>query len=233
MAEANEFSVSLDDFGGVARLFPLPNLVLFPHVMQPLHVFEPRYRDLLADALESDRLMALGLLKPGWEAQYEDRPPIYPVACLGRIVTSHQLANGSSNLLLMGLKRVRLVRELPADRTFRLAEVDVIEDIVPEDGDSTWPGLRRDLHAMLHRILPDHPQVEEQLTQLLQAGVDLGTLTDVISYASGLELRQKQRLLAEPKIVRRARLLLSDLAKLVSDDSTDRTLEYPPDFSDN
>ena len=56
----------LSDFAGTARLFPLPNLVLFPHVMQPLHIFEPRYRQMTADALAGDRLIAVVLLKPGW-----------------------------------------------------------------------------------------------------------------------------------------------------------------------
>ena len=74
----------LTHFAGTARLFPLPNLVLFPHVMQPLHIFEPRYREMTADALATDRLIALALLQPGWEADYDGKPAVYPVACLGR-----------------------------------------------------------------------------------------------------------------------------------------------------
>ena len=66
----------LTHFAGTARLFPLPNLVLFPHVMQPLHVFEPRYRQMTADALTGDRLIGLVLLKPGWEADYEGKPAV-------------------------------------------------------------------------------------------------------------------------------------------------------------
>ena len=76
----------LSGFCGKVRLFPLPNLVLFPEVMQPLHIFEPRYRQMTADALAGDRLIALGLLRPGWEADYDGKPAIYPVACLGRVV---------------------------------------------------------------------------------------------------------------------------------------------------
>src|SRR5574339_310094 len=88
------------DFEGTARLFPLPNLVLFPHVVQPLHVFEPRYRQMTVDALAGDRLIALVLLKPGWEAEYEGRPGIYPVACLGRLVADQKLPDGRYNLHL-------------------------------------------------------------------------------------------------------------------------------------
>ena len=76
---------SLDDFRGLARLFPLPNLVLFPSVIQPLHIFEPRYRQLMEDALKDDRLIGMALLRPGYEEDYHNNPPIYPVICLGRI----------------------------------------------------------------------------------------------------------------------------------------------------
>src|SRR5262249_44277168 len=76
----------LDDFTGVARLFPLPNFVLMPHVVKPLHVFEPRYRQLVSDALAGDQLIALVLLKPDWEGDYEGQPAIHDVACLARIL---------------------------------------------------------------------------------------------------------------------------------------------------
>jgi Lon protease-like protein len=78
---------SPDQFSGVARVFPLPNLVMFPHVMQALHVFEPRYRALFEEAIEGDRLVALGVLAKGWEGDYEGRPPLRSTACLCRIAT--------------------------------------------------------------------------------------------------------------------------------------------------
>jgi uncharacterized protein len=71
-------------FCGVARLFPLPNLVLYPHVMQPLHIFEERYREMLEDALAGDRLIAMAVLEPGYEHDYDSRPPIGEYACLGK-----------------------------------------------------------------------------------------------------------------------------------------------------
>jgi Lon protease-like protein len=74
-------------FSGVARLFPLPNLVLFPHVMQPLHIFEPRYRAMVEEAVAGDHLITLATFSPGWEKGYEGRPPLKPIACLSRIRT--------------------------------------------------------------------------------------------------------------------------------------------------
>ncbi len=64
MASFDNLSFSFEDFAGKVRVFPLPNLVLFPHVMQPLHIFEPRYRELLEDALAGDRLITMALLDP-------------------------------------------------------------------------------------------------------------------------------------------------------------------------
>ena len=85
-------------FSGVVRLFPLPNLVLYPHVMQPLHIFEGRYREMLDDALADDKLITMAVLEPGWEPDYDSRPPISPYACLGKVVTHHKLPDGRSNL---------------------------------------------------------------------------------------------------------------------------------------
>src|SRR5947199_7503065 len=89
--------------GGVIRLFPLPNLVLFPGAMQPLHIFEPRYRQMTADALAGDRLIAMALPQPGWEPHYLGKPALHPVACLGRILAEQELADGRYNILLRGL----------------------------------------------------------------------------------------------------------------------------------
>ena len=68
-------------------LFPLPNVVLFPNVFLPLHIFEPRYRAMVADALKGDRLIGMVLLRPGWESDYEGRPPVFPTGCAGLITT--------------------------------------------------------------------------------------------------------------------------------------------------
>src|SRR3954471_16357024 len=102
---------SLDDFDGIVRLFPLPNLVLFPHVAQPLHIFEPRYRQLMADALDGDRLIAMATLRPGWEEEYHKRPPIHDMVCLGKIRQEKRLPDGRYDLLLQGVCRARVLEE--------------------------------------------------------------------------------------------------------------------------
>src|SRR5580700_1949382 len=107
---------ALEGFSCTARLFPLPNLVLFPHVVQPLHVFEPRYRQLTADALAGDRLIVMALLRPGWEPGDDGQPPLFSVACLGQIVAHKELEDERSILLLRGVSRVRILEEIPTDR---------------------------------------------------------------------------------------------------------------------
>lgn len=200
-----------EKFSGRARLFPLPNLVLFPHVVQPLHVFERRYVDLFQDAIEGDRLIAMSLLQPGWEIDYEGRPPIEPVACLGRVLTWQAQEGSRYNLLLLGLRRVRIVRELPPERTFRSADVEVVSDHYPGGGASGRPALQRKLVGAFRNMLPSIKDSAELFNQISVNNMSLGTLTDVIAYALDLDNRDKQRLLCEADVDERARMVLAHL----------------------
>src|SRR4051794_30821611 len=92
-------------------IFPLPNVVLFPNVFLPLHIFEPRYRAMVADALAGDRIIGMTLLQPGFEGDYEGRPPVYAIGCAGLITHSEVLPDGRYNIVLRGLERFRIVDE--------------------------------------------------------------------------------------------------------------------------
>ncbi|HEV8395427.1 MAG TPA: LON peptidase substrate-binding domain-containing protein, partial [Vicinamibacterales bacterium] len=92
-------------------IFPLPNVVLFPNVFLPLHIFEPRYREMVADALASDRMIGMVLLRPGWERDYEGRPPVYPIGCSGVMTHAERLPDGRYNIVLRGVERFRLLEE--------------------------------------------------------------------------------------------------------------------------
>src|SRR5690348_12988240 len=92
-------------------LFPLPNVVLFPGVSLPLHIFEPRYREMVADALSGDRLIGMVLLRPGFEATDDAHPPIYPLGCSGVITHVEELPDGRYNIVLRGIDRFRVVSE--------------------------------------------------------------------------------------------------------------------------
>ncbi len=111
-------------------LFPLPNVVLFPNVFLPLHVFEPRYRDLVADAAGADRLIGMVLLRPGWEGEYEGRPPVYSVGCSGVITHMERLHDGRYNIVLRGLERFRVLSE-DTGRSYRRARVERLVECEP------------------------------------------------------------------------------------------------------
>jgi len=220
---------SPDQFSGLARMFPLPNLVMFPHVMQALHVFEPRYKALFEEAIEDDRLIALGSLAPGWEDNYDGRPPLRPHACLCRIATQQRTPQGTYNVLLLGVRRLRLVRELPATQPFRVVESEILEDHEPEDADAA-AGLQQQLLAAFKRSMPKIPQAYEQLDQLLGSQITLGMLSDIVSYTIDLDLNLKLRLLAECDVFSRVRLHMEAIEARGAA-GIGRT--FPPDFSVN
>jgi Lon protease-like protein len=109
-------------------LFPLPNVVLFPGMLLPLQVFEPRYLDLMKHCLETHQMMAIPLLKPGYEEGYDGRPDLYTVAGAG-VVSGHRvLDDGRMTVVVRGLERVRLLDELPPDESYRLARAARVQE---------------------------------------------------------------------------------------------------------
>jgi len=239
---AEELHFDAKTFSGQVRLFPLPNLVLFPHVLQPLHIFEPRYRELFEEALAGDRLIAMAVLAPGWEQNYEGRPALEPTACLGRIVTHQRLEDGRYNLLLAGLRRLRIVRELPPHKAFREARAEIIEDCYGSEPAAERPRLQRSLLEQFRRVLPNMPEVHQQLEELLCTDVSLGMLTDLIAYALTIPPSTKAALLAEANVDRRCTELLRLLAEGIRSDeastpskvaTTKFPEKWPPDFSRN
>jgi len=112
-------------------IFPLPDVTLFPRTMLPLHIFEARYRAMVADALARDRRICMVRLRPGYEAAYGGKPEVYGVGGLGEIVSCERLATGRFDLVLRGEARVRLLQERPSDTLYRLVVAARIEDVAP------------------------------------------------------------------------------------------------------
>lgn len=119
---------------GRIPLFPLPDAVLFPQMPLPLHVFEPRYRRLVADVLGGQQTIGMTLLRPGWESDYEGRPPIYPVGCAGVIEQCEPLPDGRFTLVLRGASRFRVLEE-HAGHDYRVASVEPLSDEPGEPGE--------------------------------------------------------------------------------------------------
>ena len=131
-------------------IFPLPNVVLFPNVFLPLHIFEARYRQLVADALQADRIIGMMLLRSGWEQNYNGRPPVYLVGCSGLVTHTEKLPDGRYNIILRGLEKFRIVSE-DDRRSYRLACVETITE--SQTDPEALRNERRRLEALLVRRL--------------------------------------------------------------------------------
>jgi uncharacterized protein len=183
-------------------LFPLPNVVLFPNVCLPLHVFEPRYREMVADTLDADRIIGMVLLRPGWEGEYEGRPPIYGVGCAGLITHAARTEDGRYNVVLRGLQKFK-VQEEDHSRRYRIASVEPILEPVAEPDRATIAVERRRLEALLvpqplgrgvdPKMPPSMP--DEELVNSLAQYLDL-------------EMVEKQALLERDGLVERCKSLI-------------------------
>jgi Lon protease-like protein len=223
---------TLDDFDGRVRLFPLPQTVLFPGVLMPLHIFEPRYREMLADALQGDGRITMVLLTPGWEAHYERRPEIHSVGCLGRVVRYEPLPDGRSNLVLRGTARVHILSEEPPLRPFRTAHVRILYD--NESPLSELPPGSDPAH--LWRKLQSASSV---VTEAIQSVARVGSLTpgrfcDLAAHALGMPAPLQQQLLEELDVARRLEHFAAWLKTLIAEEKQRRPPSgASPDFTPN
>ncbi len=221
-------------FSGIVRLFPLPNLVLFPGVIQPLHIFEQRYRQMIEDALAADELIAIALMKPGWEPHYEGRPSIHETVCIGRIMTHSRLEDGRFNLLLQGLQRGKLVREIATDRLYRMAEVSVPSSIssIPNNKLLTLVArVRKDFMQLCER---DSMLDEDAIQCLLGDGLRLESIADLIAFSLNAEPLVKQQVLNSEDLATRLRIVLQQIRRQLNQEPTDQQASaFPPCFSSN
>lgn len=188
-------------FSGAVPLFPLPNVVLFPRMVLPLHIFEPRYRAMTATALEGERLVAMALLRPGWEKDYYGNPPVYEVAGMGKIIQETRLPDGRYNITLYGLVRVRVLQVL-SDQPYRTARVRILEETepLPEVDDKK----RSELAALIQKLGGELNLGAGQFG----AGLPLGCVCDHLASALEFAPALKQELLEEPNALARCDRLM-------------------------
>lgn len=225
--------LDLRHFSHRCRLFPLPNVVLFPHAVLPLHIFEPRYRQMAEDAVADDGFVTIVQYRNPTRGTVDalGYPPIETVACLGRILQHERLPDGRFNFLLLGRKRVRLLREVSAKKLYRVAEVEVLEDV---DVESPGP-YRSELNRLFRMALERQGSFDNELMSLLDSKLPLGVLCDIIGHALGLPPEMKQSLLGEVDVMTRVDFLVSLLRKMaaVPYDPTGDRPGFPPPFSLN
>jgi len=178
-------------------LFPLPGVVLLPGTTLPLHIFEARYRAMVADALDGDRTIGMAMLKPGWEASAQ--PDVHSVGGAGEIVESEKLPDGRYNILLEARFRYRIVREETTPAPYRTASVEPISSIPFAD-----PGEEARVCGVVARLfesvrekldlppLPENPLSSERLAselalRLRYAPAELQSLLETDSLSSRFE----------------------------------------------
>ncbi len=243
-----------DDFDGRVRLFPLPGLVLFPHAMQPLHLFEPRYVEMLHESLASDQLIAMATIVDTYDLSFGP-PPISSTVCIGKIVSHSELQDDRHNILLVGARRATIRQELDLDRSFRIAQTEVIEDQYTPVSTGRRERLKRQLLDAFGRIIPQSSETQSNLHALMASQMTIGPITDIIAYTLPFETDDKLRLLGIGNVDDRAGELIEllnsgavdlgslslqtqsmeidDLSTLVADDSRASSRTFPPDFSLN
>lgn len=190
-------------------LFPLPAVVLFPETRVPLYVFEPRYRQMMDDALRGNRQIGMVTVAPEHRHEMAGDPPIFPVGCAGTIAEHRLLPDGRYNLVLEATHRFEVREELAATggRLYRLAYTRAIAERPPTRSDRL-PAARREILAALHRVLQQASGGGAELdTERLEALPETA-FVNVICQALGLETVEKQGLLEAPGPEERAERLL-------------------------
>lgn len=191
-------------------MFPLRNAVLLPRAVQPLHVFEERYRHMTRDALEGSRLIALALLKPGHEKRYHTMDvPIHEVVCVGNILREECLPDGRYNFLLQGVTRAKVIEE-NHDLPYRRARLEAIS--IGQLDPSDECRIRALLKAILER--PPIAQLAACGDWLALAKCATTTLSDLVDYLASIVLQsceEKQFFLRESRLCVRADFLVDVL----------------------
>jgi len=209
----------MSDSSGVPRLpevvplFPLPNVVLFPKAVLPLHIFEERYKQMTADVLRSHRQVAMALLRPGWEKNYYGRPAIEPVVCVGAILSHERLPDGRYNFLLQGHTRARVVREV-GEGPYRQAELEPL--VETEGSELELADERRRLVDLFDRDAYAALPGGGQIRKLLASAVATDVIADLLAFnvLSDDQVALKQSLLAETRVRARVSRTVDAVAAL-------------------
>jgi Lon protease-like protein len=208
MHEASDDSLNLDAVG----LFPLPNVVLFPRAILPLHIFEFRYRQMTEDALTGARLVAMALLNNGWEKDYHGRPAIGPVVCVGKILSHEQLSDGKYNFLLQGHVRATISHEY-GDRPYRYADLELLRETPIIEIDLSTERDRM-IELFRHRALVA-THAGQQFLQFLSSPMPTADVADLAAFHLVDKVPLKQELLGDPDVRRRVRRVITAIQELL------------------
>lgn len=191
------------------KVFPLPSVVLLPGTAAPLHIFEPRYRAMVKDAIESDGLFAMAQVMPGQESLIGGKPQLEEMLCVGLITMNEALEDGRYNLVLVGVARARLRHEHATTHLYREVEAELIEDeqVEPQADVS----LRRAVVELVARL---PTQVGQRVAQV--AGrFSGGALADVVASTFMQDPARRFEVLNETDVRLRMEIVTEELLSLV------------------
>jgi Lon protease-like protein len=197
-------------------IFPLPDVVLFPHTLLPLHIFEPRYREMVRDCLAGDKRLAMALLRPGWENDYYGRPPIYPIAGAGEIIQHEELPDGRFNILLRGTMRIGIAAELPADKPYRVARARPLPDRYPDGSPKGLVDRIERLKVFYLRILSEVQKGQGEIAKIFSGVKDPGIIVDRIASAAIADAETRQQVLEAVEVTARLAIVQDHLVAVLS-----------------
>ena len=197
------------EWENLVPLFPLPSIVFYPNTLLPLHIFESRYRQMITRALEGDSQIGMVLLRPGWENDYYGHPAIVSIGCMGKIEKHSKLPEGKYNILLCGLHRFRILREVRG-KVYRRAQVELLQEINDCDLSSKTSPIKNHVIEHLKQYLGNIPEGKKVGQDLnLETCTTLASLIDRIAYSFDLSIEEKQVFLEEQDVAKRADILHS------------------------
>jgi Lon protease-like protein len=210
---ADDLSIEIN-FAKPVPLFPLDGVVLLPQQVAPLHIFEPRYRQMVAQALDSSGLIAMAVYAAAPQRS-TPRPPLRQAVCVGQLVEHEKLADGCYNIMLLGVCRARIAAELPPapDRLYRLAHLEPLDPYGDDETDLS--SVRSELERMFAtRGLRSLVSSQRILEGIADEGVSDQLLLEWITLSLISDHRLRYRLLAEGNASTRASMILAELRHL-------------------
>lgn len=233
MQEFDDSIFSLDTFNDRARLLPLKEMVVFPQVLEVFHLTEPKDVLLIEDSLTSDRLVAVGTYRK--ETTHTSAPrPVEEVACLSRVVAHHRQDAGDYHVVMVGIRRVRLGKDLAAENAFRWVDAELCDDRDPMHQHPSSLYLKDKLGELTREVIARAEESDPQLDSLFDGELPLGSVTDILASMLDLHWKEKLHLLKETHVRHRAEKLLEYLEDFHLDAVTSRVMErFDASFSSN
>ena len=201
------------DFPDIVEIpiFPLPNVVLFPRTLLPLHIFEPRYKQMIVDALEGSRQIGMVLLQPGWESGYQDNLEVFDTGGAGDIAEYKSLEVGKYNILLSGSHRFKIM-DFIQEEPYRIARVQLLREVIPSGQEANQIATELALSFNELNLESVSPEMNPGLLEKL----DFPTLVNSIFSSLSLSVYDKQQLLEMDNLKARAKTILGVVKQQVS-----------------